>query len=240
MLVQKKQHRSVTEVRILEAAVQLFSRQGFSGTGTREIAQLADVHETTLFRYYGTKKELFWAALESRLERIRLSRDLQSALSEDGDPALVLARIFEFLVSIVSGQPELVRLLYVSGLELPGADEVYRNHLGGIFDAVSAYLRRAALRGAICNIDPEMAALGLAGTVVAHWNVYQLFTNRELPFATPGDASSAYSSFWLQILLKGSPVPVAQVAPTQEQDCEPEGAAIGRAGLTRRLRHPGL
>ena len=42
MLVPRSQQKSVTEVRILEAAVQLFARHGFSGTSTREIAQLGE------------------------------------------------------------------------------------------------------------------------------------------------------------------------------------------------------
>lgn len=200
MLVQKNQQKSVTEVRILEAAVQLFSRQGFSGTGTREIAQLADVNETTLFRYYGTKKDLFWAALEGRLARIRLGRELHGALAGDDDPAAVLPLIFAFVVSIIREQPELMRLLYVSGLELPGAEEVYRKHLGAIFDAISAYLTRSAARGAICSVDPHIATLAFAGTVIAHSNLYQLFVGRELPFANTEEASSAYSKFWLNIL----------------------------------------
>jgi AcrR family transcriptional regulator len=190
----------VTEVRILEAAVQLFSRQGFSGTGTREIAQLADVNETTLFRYYGTKKDLFWAALEGRLNRIKIGRELQGALTGDEIPGVVLPMVFEFVVRTISEQPELMRLLYVSALELPGADEVYRNHLGAIFDSVSAYLVRCAARGAICDVDPHIATLAFAGTVIAHSSLYQLFVGRELPFANTDEASSAYSKFWLNIL----------------------------------------
>ena len=37
----KAAERSVTEVRIIEAAVQLFSRHGYKGASTREIAHLA-------------------------------------------------------------------------------------------------------------------------------------------------------------------------------------------------------
>jgi AcrR family transcriptional regulator len=206
MLVQKSQQKSITEVRLLEAAVQLFSRQGFSKTGTREIAQLAELNETTLFRYYGTKKELFWAALETRLERIKLGRELQSALIGDEDPVVVLPMIFGFVVSIIHGQPELVRLLYVSGLELPGAQEIYRKHLGGIFDSVSAYLERSSARRAICGIDPHIATLAFAGTVMAHSNLYELFVGRELPFASVQEAVAAYSKFWLTILGKAEPM----------------------------------
>jgi len=203
MLVPRNQQKSVIDVRILEAAVQLFARSGFSGSSTREIAQLADVNETTLFRYYGTKKELFWAALEARLLRIKLSRELQAGLAGDDDPAEVLPKLFQFVVEVICGQPELMRLLYVSALELPGSDEIYRNHLGGIFDSVSTYLKRAAARGAIAGIDPHIATLALVGTVISHSSLYQLFVGRELPFATTMEASSAYSTFWLN-MLRGS------------------------------------
>ena len=200
MISPKNQQKSVIEVRILEAAVQLFARHGFNGTSTREIAQLADVNETTLFRYYGTKKELFLCALESRLSRIKLNRDLQSALSGDDDPAEVLPKLFEFIVDLICGQPELMRLLYVSALELPGSDEIYRKHLGGIFDSISAFLTRSAARGAICSVDPHIATLAFVGTVISHSSLYQLFVGRELPFASTSDASSAYSVFWLSML----------------------------------------
>jgi len=200
MLVPRSQQKSVTEVRILEAAVQLFARHGFSGTSTREIAQLADLNETTLFRYYGTKKELFWAALEARLSRIKLSRELQSALSSEHDPAEVLSQLFDFIVDLICVQPELMRLLYVSALELPGSDEIYRKHLGAIFDSVSSYLTRCAARGAICGVDPHIATLAFVGTVISHFSLYALFVGRELPFASTREASSAYSGFWLSML----------------------------------------
>jgi AcrR family transcriptional regulator len=51
---------SVTAVRIVEAAAQLFAHNGFKGTTTREIAQLASLNEATLFRYFPRKPELFW------------------------------------------------------------------------------------------------------------------------------------------------------------------------------------
>ena len=45
--------------RICDAARQLFAERGYGGTATREIARLADVSETLLFRYYGDKAGLF-------------------------------------------------------------------------------------------------------------------------------------------------------------------------------------
>ncbi len=48
---------------LLEAARDLFSAQGYSGTSTREIADRAGVSETLMFRYFGSKVGLFREAL---------------------------------------------------------------------------------------------------------------------------------------------------------------------------------
>lgn len=48
-----------TEDRILEAAYNCFSRKGYLGSTTREIAREAGISEVTLFRIFGSKKELF-------------------------------------------------------------------------------------------------------------------------------------------------------------------------------------
>ena len=46
------------QVRILEAAIEIFAEKGFAAASTSEIAQKAGVAEGTIFRHYKTKKEL--------------------------------------------------------------------------------------------------------------------------------------------------------------------------------------
>jgi AcrR family transcriptional regulator len=48
---------------LLDAARELFSRQGYRSTTTREIAQAADVSEYLLFRHFGSKAALFREAM---------------------------------------------------------------------------------------------------------------------------------------------------------------------------------
>lgn len=48
---------------ILEAAHRLFTENGYHGTKTREIAEAAEVGESVVFRNYGSKAELFQAAI---------------------------------------------------------------------------------------------------------------------------------------------------------------------------------
>jgi AcrR family transcriptional regulator len=204
--VKKAAGRVVTEVRIVEAAVQLFSRQGYKGTSTREIAQLAGVNEATLFRYFARKADLFRAAAESRLNRLKLGRELQNGMATDVDPEVIVPMLVDFVVENMSHHPELMRLLYVAAFELPGVERVFREHLGPIFDTVNAYFGRCAARGAIGDMEPALATLGLAGAVSAHRNLHQLFTGRELP-ADVQALAPAYAQLWLNALRQQTPEP---------------------------------
>lgn len=55
----RRRTREDVDQRICAAARQLFAERGYGSTTTREIARLADVSETLLFRYYGDKATLF-------------------------------------------------------------------------------------------------------------------------------------------------------------------------------------
>jgi AcrR family transcriptional regulator len=197
---QRSLAKSVTEVRIVEAAAQLFARHGFKAATTREIAQLADLNEATLFRYFLHKPDLFWAVVESRLGRIKLGRELQLSLAGDELPATVVPKLVTFLLHSLAQQPELHRLLHVTAFELPGADKVIREHLGPIFDAVSAYFERCAERGVIHKVAPSLPTLGILGTIIAHYNLHPLLTAGPSPFASLEEEAAAYSEIWLRAL----------------------------------------
>ena len=63
--VEPRKRRPTGEPRrlILAAARELFSRRGYSDTSTRELADRAEVSETLIFRYFGSKAVLFREAL---------------------------------------------------------------------------------------------------------------------------------------------------------------------------------
>jgi len=63
--VEPRKRRPTGEPRrlILAAARDLFSRRGYSDTSTRELADRAEVSETLIFRYFGSKAVLFREAL---------------------------------------------------------------------------------------------------------------------------------------------------------------------------------
>ena len=52
---------------ILEAALDIFTQKGYSGSTTAEIAYAAGVAEGTIFRHFATKKELLIAVLKPKI-----------------------------------------------------------------------------------------------------------------------------------------------------------------------------
>ncbi len=52
------QKKTVKQMKIIEAAIDIFSEKGYAATSTSEIAQKAGVAEGTIFRHYKTKKDL--------------------------------------------------------------------------------------------------------------------------------------------------------------------------------------
>jgi AcrR family transcriptional regulator len=204
MPVSKAPNSNGTANRIVEAAVQLFSRQGFAASSTHEIARLAGVSEVTVFRHFPRKKDLFWAATESRLRRLRISRELRSRLDSDEDPRTALPGIVELLVETLHHHPETVRLLYLSLFELDhGAERILRKHLIPLFQPLREYLSRCAAKGVIRDLEPGVAALGLAALVAAHQGLRSVLTEDEGPAANTDDAIATYTTFWMTAMLPG-------------------------------------
>jgi hypothetical protein len=118
---------------------------------------------------------------------------------------VVLPKLAAFFLNVLNTQPELRSLLHVAGFELPEAQKLIREHLSPIFDTVCAYFKRASDRGAICKVDPQLAAFGLLGAVSIHHLLREEFNSRDgsqTPAqAPPVDRPEHYAGLWLHGLM---------------------------------------
>jgi len=153
----------------------------------------------TLFRYFPHKNDLFSAAAESRLCRVRMGRDLQNKLAKDASLHITVPMLTEFLLENFFDPPDLLRLIAVAGFEVPGADRMVREYLGPFFDVIHGYFERCSAKGLIGRVDPSVATLSLAGVVSAHQNFYRLFTDRDLGWDLE-QSVPAYADFLLGAL----------------------------------------
>lgn len=103
-------------IRICDAARCLFAERGYHGATTREIARLADVSETLLFRYYGSKAGLFEHVVYDPFNRLMETFTARRPHSDDprGDEHHVFAAVHEL---IEKNQPLFTALLTARGME---------------------------------------------------------------------------------------------------------------------------
>lgn len=104
--------RTSTRQRIIYAALELFAAQGVTETTTRQIAELAQVNEVTLFRQFGNKHGLLLAVIEdsalftylgeSLVEPTKPTSSVGQALKDYASGRLqALERVPEFVRSVV-------------------------------------------------------------------------------------------------------------------------------------------
>ena len=82
----RERKKARTREALQEAAMDLFTRQGFDGTTVEEIADACEVSPRTFFRYFPTKEDVLFADTEARRERLLAVLADQPA----GDPPFVV------------------------------------------------------------------------------------------------------------------------------------------------------
>lgn len=189
--------------RILEAAGKLFARQGYHGTTTRQIAQLADVGENTIFRQFDHKELLFWSTLRRYSSGLKLRRDLEEGLARCDSLEIVLPKIIELLTDIANYNPELLQMITVAFVELRWKAEQFGNeYLSPFLSEVSRYLDTNIKNGRIHGSDPTILTAALTMTTFIHPEIFRLINPGQSVYRNSQDAAHAYAEFWLDLLSK--------------------------------------
>ncbi len=97
--------------RLLQAALQLFATQGISETTTRQIADLAEVNEVTLFRNFGSKQGLLLAVIEAAEVFTQPGEALGQQIEQFQSFAEALQTYAEAQLQALEQIPEFVRSL---------------------------------------------------------------------------------------------------------------------------------
>jgi len=100
---------SSTRARLINAALQLFSSQGVTETTTRQIAELAQVNEVTLFRQFGNKQGLLLAVIEDSAVFTHLGESLREQLKQTTHVDEALKNYVSDRLQALEQIPELLR-----------------------------------------------------------------------------------------------------------------------------------
>jgi len=154
----KQQQRSVvTQQKLLDAAIDAFSENGFKGTSTRDIADRAGVHHP-LITYHFKNKDQLWQAAADRIFR-EFNISLVKAMAEV--PQIdAKARAVAFVhtyVKYAHGQPALHKIiLQESSHPSTRLDWLIENHLRPLFEEVVKSLAELQRLGVAPPGDPAL------------------------------------------------------------------------------------
>ena len=156
----KRLPRAVREQQMLDAAVQMFSANGYHETSMDAIAAQADISKPMLYLYYGSKEELFAACLGRELSRfvetIRADIDLKQSPHE-----LLRRTILSVLHYIDTNRASWI-VLYTQATSSQAFAHTIRDGREKIIDLVARLLENGTRNPAPDN-DFHMMAVALVG-----------------------------------------------------------------------------
>jgi TetR/AcrR family transcriptional regulator, mexJK operon transcriptional repressor len=190
---------------IIQAATEVFLRNGYLGATTDEVAARASVSKQTIYRHFGDKQHLFAAVIldkattvvdevfETIADALREARDVRAALHDlahaflDGLLTPDVIRMRRLVIAEADRFPDIARTWFDRGFEraLPIVGEA----LSGL-----------ASRGLLHNLgDPVLAAYQFAGLVMYQPMNYVMFAGTDA--VPPADSLNRIAESAIDVFL---------------------------------------
>jgi AcrR family transcriptional regulator len=155
----------MTRAGILQGALEYFARFGFEGASVRDIAAHAGVNHGMIRHIYGTKEELWSAAITFLFERlnheVNLDAEIQAGL---GDRELFTTYIHRY-VRYCARHPEHARIMIQqSSLSGPTLEWTTRRFIRARYAVAGPIIERLRAKGALPDVDLLSLAFSLSGS----------------------------------------------------------------------------
>jgi len=171
-----------TEHKILEAAIDIISKKGFSGARTIEIAKAAGIAEGTLFRHFKTKKDILLGIMIQLLniagDHIILDRARKILLdSEQKDLKAILKALLLDRLQLFESILPMIRIVIIEALYNEEIREsLFKNVFTKAFEMFMLFRRQMIERELIRpDIDPMAIARTIMGNVTIMVALRDLF-----------------------------------------------------------------
>lgn len=192
---------------LLEAALDVFSRKGFEGTTTKEVAAAAGVTEAIIFRHFPTKQALYTAVLDYRAQSPEFQESFErlKTCMERNDDEELLRTLAHAIVRSYREDLGYERVLLFAALEGHELGLAHNRQLvTPIYELLRDYFARRQREGAIAGgLRPGGIIGAIAGMAKHHGMATQMFGYR-----TEGASDDDIVESFVQIMLHGiRPVP---------------------------------
>jgi len=187
-----------THERILAAAAQVFTDQGYIRATTRAIAAAAGVNEVTLFRHFGSKKNLAMATID----RYSALPDLADLLANQfsGDYRRDMHLLGRIIQGFMAQRSAAIRMMICEAEHLPELRDIVGQMPQRLREMLGGYLRQQIAQGVVRDLNPEAMAQAFFGMFFAY-NINQLVRPEPL---IPGLVPEALAEQFVDIFVQGT------------------------------------
>lgn len=187
-----------TRDQILETSIKLFAKKGFNGTTTKEIAEMADVNESLIFRHFSTKRKLYGAIIERKIDE---EPGIELPLHEhknSKDVSLIFTAIAERMFDKCGKDPSFIRLLHFSALEGHElSDMFFDTYVEYVNMLLCDYIEKRIFDKTFKKVNSLYASQAFIGMVVNHIIERELFGAKNRNKADEKEVIETFVSIFL-------------------------------------------
>ncbi len=149
---------------ILRHAIETFAQAGFRNTDVQVIADRASVGKGTVYRYFGNKEDLFWAAAYDVL--VRLENCMFSAVEQVEDPLEALHMQARAHANFFQQNPSYLEIFVQHRAEFRGnVPQLHKEYHEQMISRTARLVEQGIASGQIRPADPRGIVISL-GTVL--------------------------------------------------------------------------
>ncbi len=170
----KKESPYYTKDRILKTSLKLFSKKGYLGATTKEIAKEAGIAEVTLFRHFSSKEKLF----EEVLNTYSFLPVLKGLIPEVSHmpPQNALTVIAKRFLDTLDSRKEMIQIMNSEMRRYP--EKIYKIYHGFIDEMIrtlASYFHAIHKKGILRKFDTESGARAFLGMFFSYFNAKEFY-----------------------------------------------------------------
>lgn len=184
---------------IVEVATKLFSKKGFNGTTTREIAARAGISEATIFKHFSRKEDLYSAIID-RCTADEEGTSLLTKRIQDKSGVELFSAVAGFFLERFRTDPSFARILMFSALEGRGLSDIFITSRGSEpIKIVTEHIEKLIDEGVFKHRDPALSARAFLGMVFHYCTTQEIYGLKK--YSDPPD--EAVAAVFVDIFMNG-------------------------------------
>jgi len=194
--------QSAGEIAILEAAIRLFSENGFDGVSMRSVAEAAGVSKANIYHHFASKEALYLAIMQASAQKLSVLVDNLEV--GDGEFEQRLRVFAQGHLDHLFGNATTLRLILREVFS--GDDEknrvVVEQVVGGILLRLFAIFKEGQEAGVLrAGLDPALCAMLLLGADLFYFQSHGML--KHIPQAGFALQQGQYSREMMDVILNG-------------------------------------